>query len=119
MRLRTGSELAVIDVSNSGVLVEGRIRLLPGRHLEVHVVTRDGRVLVRCRVIRSFVYRLSADDVTYRSALAFERSIDAAFAGQSFPVLEPASIGAPSSSYPPAAAPGAVDDAIGVSASHF
>ena len=53
MRLRTGRELAVVDISPSGALVEGATRLLPGTHVDVHVVTRHGRVLVRTRVVRS------------------------------------------------------------------
>jgi hypothetical protein len=76
VRLRTGRELAVLDVSNAGMCVEGSTRLLPGTHLDVHVVTRDGRMLVRSRVARCHVSALQADVVTYRGALAFERSVD-------------------------------------------
>ena len=46
MRLRAGRELVVIDLSNGGALVEGATRLLPGTHVDVHVITRDGRTLV-------------------------------------------------------------------------
>jgi hypothetical protein len=76
MRLRGGRELAVINVSNAGVLSEGPVRLLPGSHVEVHVVRRDGRVLVRSRVVRCHVERLLQDAVVYRAGLAFERFID-------------------------------------------
>jgi hypothetical protein len=76
VRLRTGREMAVVDVSASGVLVEGSARLLPGTHVDVHVVTRDGRVLVRSRVTRCHVVALRADAVTYRGALVFERQVD-------------------------------------------
>lgn len=77
VRLRTGSELSVVDVSSAGLLVEGAARLLPGTHLDVHVVTRDGRILVRSRVIRAYVSALKSDLVRYRGALAFDRPIDA------------------------------------------
>jgi hypothetical protein len=40
------------------------------------VLTRGGRVLVRCRVVRACVCRLTATEVRYRSALAFDRAID-------------------------------------------
>lgn len=76
VRLRTGRELAVVNISHAGVLVEGVTRLLPGTHVEVHVVTRHGRVLVRTRVMRSSVSRLQADIVCYRTALAFDTDLD-------------------------------------------
>ncbi len=76
VRLRTGRELTVIDVSNSGMLVEGCARLLPGTHLDVHVTTADGRVLVRSHVVRARVSSVQADAIHYRCALAFDRSID-------------------------------------------
>jgi hypothetical protein len=75
VRLRTGRELSVVDVSNDGALVEGA-RLLPGTHLDVHVTTHEGRILVRSRVVRAFVVSVRADAVRYRGALAFDRSID-------------------------------------------
>jgi hypothetical protein len=76
VRLRAGRELDVIDLSDVGILVEGCARLLPGTHVDVHVITSDGRTLVRSRVVRAFVHRLAADAIRYRGALAFERAID-------------------------------------------
>lgn len=57
-------------------MIEGEGRLLPGTHIDVHVTTRRGRVLIRARVLRVVVSRLSADVVCYRAALAFETAID-------------------------------------------
>jgi hypothetical protein len=85
LRLRTGREMTVVDVSNGGVLVEGQARLLPGTHVDVHVITRDGRQLIRSRVTRCYVCALQAAVVCYRGALAFERAIDAAAPGYSLP----------------------------------
>jgi len=76
VRLRTGRELAVVDVASLGALVEGATRLLPGTHVDVHVVTRHGRVLVRTRVVRAWVWHLEADAVQYRAALAFATALD-------------------------------------------
>ena len=76
VRLRTGRELAVVDISGTGALVEGQTRLLPGTRTDVHVVTRHGRVLVRARVVRSLVWRLERDLVCYRTALAFDLVVD-------------------------------------------
>lgn len=64
------------NASGSGVLVEGTARLLPGTHVDLHVLTRDGRVLVRCRVVRASICHVAASEVRYRSALAFDRAVD-------------------------------------------
>ena len=75
-RLRAGRELTVVDVSDAGALVESAARLLPGTHVEVHVVTHEGRTLVRSRVTRASVHVLTADTLRYRAALAFERRVN-------------------------------------------
>jgi hypothetical protein len=76
VRLRTGRELAVIDISSAGALIEGTTRLLPGTRTDVHVVTRHGRLLVRTRVIRSYIWRLERDVVCYRTALEFDTAVE-------------------------------------------
>jgi hypothetical protein len=86
-RLRTGREFAVVNVSNTGLLVEGPARMLPGTHVDVHVVTRDGRVLVRSRVTRVYVWALTADSICYRGALAFDRTVDTTAIG--YPIPDP------------------------------
>lgn len=67
--------MTVLDIAEGGALVEGETRLLPGTHIDVHVTTGDGRVLVRSRVVRAWVHRLVADTVSYRGALAFDTPI--------------------------------------------
>jgi hypothetical protein len=100
VRLRTGRELSVVDVSNDGALVEGA-RLLPGTHLDVHVTTHEGRILVRSRVVRAFVVSLQADAVRYRGALAFDRSIDTSLRlGYPMPSGDRATGDAQGSAYP-------------------
>lgn len=86
VRLRGGRELAVLDISRTGVLLEGTSRLLPGTHVDVHVTTREGRVLVRARVMRAVVSRVQAESITYRAALAFETLVDTAAHGYPLPV---------------------------------
>jgi len=78
LRLRTGRELAVVDIGDAGALVEGTARLLPGTHVEVHVVTREGRILVRSRVTRASVFAVAADNLQYRAALAFDARVNTA-----------------------------------------
>jgi hypothetical protein len=78
VRLRAGRELAVIDLADAGALLEGTARLLPGTHVEVHVVTREGRTLVRSRVTRAWVFAVAADTLRYRAALAFDTRVNTA-----------------------------------------
>jgi hypothetical protein len=66
----------VIDISSAGALIEGTTRLLPGTRSDVHVVTRHGRLLVRTRVIRSFIWRLERDVACYRTALEFDTAVE-------------------------------------------
>lgn len=105
MRLRTGRELDVINVSNGGALVEGTARLLPGTHVEVHVVTRDGRMLVRSRVVRAYVSHVTGDLVRYRGALAFERQVDTA-GGYDLPASAPTARAILGTDYPSGVAAG-------------
>jgi hypothetical protein len=78
VRLRTGRELAVVDIGDVGALLEGTARLLPGTHVEVHVVTREGRMLVRSRVTRAWVFAVAADILRYRAAVAFDTRVNTA-----------------------------------------
>jgi hypothetical protein len=78
LRLRTGRELAVVDIGDAGALVESTTRLLPGTHVEVHVVTREGRTLVRSRVTRAWVFAVAADILQYRAALVFDGRVNTA-----------------------------------------
>ena len=100
VRFRAGREVTVVNVSNTGLLVEGPARLLPGTHVDVHVVTKDGRVLVRSRVTRAYVSALEADAIRYRGALAFDRVVDTSAIGYAIPdaliaVTEPEGIDYP------------------------
>jgi hypothetical protein len=66
----------MIDISPSGAQVECRSRLLPNTHLDIHIVIRTGRVLIRCRVVRATVCHVEADLVRYRVGLAFDHPLD-------------------------------------------
>lgn len=66
----------MIDISPSGAQVECRSRLLPNTHLDIHIVLRSGRVLIRCRVVRATVCHVEADLVRYRVGLAFDHPLD-------------------------------------------
>jgi hypothetical protein len=76
LRLRLGRDLAVVNVSAGGALVQGPARLLPGTHVDVHVTASQGRLLIRARVMRCAVWDVTADTVQYRGALAFTTPVD-------------------------------------------
>ena len=102
VRLRAGRELEVLDVSAGGALVEGETRLLPGTHVDVHIVTSDGRVLMRSRVVRAYVSAVQRDRIQYRGAVAFDRLVDV---GAGYPVPRtPADAPAEAGSHYPAEA---------------
>ena len=94
-KLRTGGQLVVLDTSNWGALTETPERLLPGRHLDVHIVTPGGRTLVRSRVARAYVCRLQSDAIHYHAALTFDHSIDASACGYALSSVLAASTGTP------------------------
>ena len=94
-KLRTGGQLVVLDTSNWGARVETTDRLLPGRHLDVHIVTPTGRTLVRSRVARAYVCRVQSDAIHYHAALTFDHSIDASACGYAPPSVLAASPGTP------------------------
>lgn len=79
-RLRTGAELDVLDIADGGVRATTTSRLLPGTHVDVHVVTRTGRVLRRARVARALVAAVDAQRLVYEVALSFDAPIDSAAA---------------------------------------
>ena len=81
VRLRLGSELAVLNVSDSGVLTEGACRLSPGSRVDVHVTTINGRTLVRATVARAHVSALRSDALSYHVALTFDQTVDTRSAG--------------------------------------
>jgi hypothetical protein len=84
-RLRTGGKLRVVEASSWGALMETSERLLPGRHLDVHVVCVEGRTLVRARVARAFVVKVEPDAVHYQVAFSFDRAVDVRAAGYALP----------------------------------
>jgi hypothetical protein len=89
----------VIDIASTGVLIECRSRLLPNTHMDIHLVTRAGRVLIRCRVVRAWVCHVEADLVRYRVGLAFDHQLDTS-AGYPVPAVFPREFQSRGSIYP-------------------
>lgn len=62
-----------MNISHGGALVEGRVRLDPGRHVEVSLVARHGPLTLQALVVRASVSNVRADAVVYRTAIQFDR----------------------------------------------
>jgi hypothetical protein len=73
--VRPGSDAALIDVSAGGALVETPHRLMPGSSIDVQLVVRSRRVLIRGRVLRCEISELGPCGPIYRGALNFDRTL--------------------------------------------
>lgn len=72
-RVRAGREVAVLDVSGGGALVECRTRLLPGISIELQLLTPKAVRRVPARVVRCQVANICpVRGVMYRAGLAFD-----------------------------------------------
>ena len=69
--------MVVVNLSRSGVLVEGRLRPRPGTRCELEFALPDAQVRVGARVVRCFVARVDPAEVRYRAALMFETLVPA------------------------------------------
>lgn len=76
VRLRTGDELALINLAHGGALVESRRRLLPGAKVVLQVSLDGGALAIQALVTRCAVHALRCDFVEYRGALQFEQELD-------------------------------------------
>jgi hypothetical protein len=79
VKLRLGHEVTVLNVSRSGILIEGLVRLQPGGRIELQ---RDApAVYVPARIARCEVSGLDAQGVTYRAGLAFAEPLAVEWCG--------------------------------------
>jgi len=73
--LPRAARTVLVNVSDTGVLIETNCQLFPGRTTYVFVKVRGERQALRATVVRSSLHSLTPDAVVYRSALHFERII--------------------------------------------
>jgi hypothetical protein len=75
-RVRPSTCVTVVNLSSSGALIEGTLRLRPGAPCELSLDTAARTITVAAVVMRAFVARLeSRAPVRYRAALVFETSV--------------------------------------------
>ena len=69
-------EVAVVNASRGGMLIECGIRLPPGTASQLEIHKMDGSLRVRGRVVRCEVTRVSPERLHYRIAFAFSDNVD-------------------------------------------
>ena len=75
VRIRPGLDVALINLSAWGALVEGSVAFAPSRPLVLELRAGTTLVEVPGRVVRGFVAHLSERATTFRGAIGFERRI--------------------------------------------
>lgn len=76
MKLPSGSDVKVVDISSQGVLLETASKITPGTAIDLRVIGQDTNVCVPARMVRTEVASVDALGVRYRVAAAFVSSLD-------------------------------------------
>ena len=74
-KLATGPDIRLVDLSRGGARFECEKRLLPGAKVALRLVTPDGTLVVRGRVLRSRIVRLERGGLGYDAAIAFNETL--------------------------------------------
>lgn len=82
-RLPWGSEVDVVDVSSSGVLLETTTRMTPGALVDLEFLSNDLSTTVQSRIVRTEVAHVDRLGVRYRNAATFTREFRLGDAGHS------------------------------------
>jgi hypothetical protein len=77
MRLSPGETVTLVNISASGVLVDGKTRFVPGTRVTVHFEGTIKPNQIKARVVRCQVSAIgSGGSLQYQSAIAFEGRMD-------------------------------------------
>ncbi len=71
VKLAGGSQVSVVDISSTGVLLETASRLPDGSTVDLHLLGEDTNVTVPARMLRTQVASVNGLSVKYRVAAAF------------------------------------------------
>jgi hypothetical protein len=72
-----GPDVRLIDLSRGGARFECERRLLPGSTVALRLITPDGAVVVRGRVVRSRIAKIDQSGLVYEVAAAFNEMLSA------------------------------------------
>jgi hypothetical protein len=70
-----GPDVRLVDLSRGGARFECERRLLPGSSVALRLVTPDGAVVVRGRVVRSRIAKIDQTGLVYEVAAAFNETL--------------------------------------------
>lgn len=77
LRLRPGRDVALVNLSSGGALVETRTRLLPGARAVLRLTAAANSWTVPSSVSRAWVAAVEPEHgVTYRGVLVFDEALD-------------------------------------------
>jgi hypothetical protein len=76
MRLSPGDTVELVNISRSGVLVEGRMRFVPGTRITVHFEGGFSPARMKGKVVRCHVSSISGGTLLYQSGIQFETRLD-------------------------------------------
>lgn len=86
MRLSPGEAVTLVNISASGVLVEGKTRFVPGTRVTVHFEGTIKPNQIKARVIRCQVSAIGGGgSLQYQSAIAFEGRMELPVEGSALP----------------------------------
>jgi hypothetical protein len=74
-RVRPGHDVIIVNLSTSGMLVEGTCRLHPGCLVESRLFFERGPLQIDGEVVRAFVSTVDKSGVRYRAGIAFALAI--------------------------------------------
>ena len=93
MRLSPGEAVSLVNMSASGVLVEGKTRFVPGTRVTVHFEGTIKPNQIKARVVRCQVSAIGGGgSLQYQSAIAFEGRMELPVEGSALP---PGAVAAP------------------------
>ena len=76
IKLSWGGEVALVNISSSGVLVESGSKFIPGSTTELHLSGPETSLIVPVTFIRSEVARIDGFGVRYHAAATFGNELD-------------------------------------------
>jgi hypothetical protein len=76
LRLSPGDAVDLVNISRSGMLVEGKTRFVPGTRVTVHFEGSFKPAQTKGRVVRCQVSSISGGSLRYHSGIQFEQRLE-------------------------------------------